>query len=63
MTATTTVEGRKAPPGKTTTPAIGSEKITSQIAYLTRALKTPTIGRVWSELADQAREGQEEISR
>ena len=56
MTATTTVEGRKAPPGKTTTPAIGSEKITSQIAYLTRALKTPTIGRVWSELADQARD-------
>jgi DNA replication protein DnaC len=62
MTAATTTtaaaaESRKAPPGKTTSTAtIGSEKITSQIAYLARALKTPTIGRVWSELAVQARD-------
>lgn len=35
--------------------ANSTEKIASQIAYLTRALKTPTIGRVWEELADHAR--------
>jgi len=63
MTATTTTAtqdrdgGRKAPPGKTTTTAtIPGEKIASQIAYLARALKTPTIGRVWSELAGHARD-------
>lgn len=28
----------------------------SMIAYLTRVLKTPTIGAFWEELADQARE-------
>jgi DNA replication protein DnaC len=32
------------------------EKITSQLAYLTRVLKTPTIGRIWEELATQARD-------
>ena len=26
------------------------------LAYLTRVLKTPTIGRCWEELADQARD-------
>lgn len=33
-----------------------SETITATMAYLTRALKTPTIGRVWESLATQARE-------
>jgi DNA replication protein DnaC len=28
----------------------------SMIAYLTRVLKTPTIGRLWEELAGQARD-------
>ena len=63
MTAATTAEGRKAPPGKATAAdkatspsTISGEKIASQIAYLVRALKTPTIGRVWSELACQARD-------
>jgi DNA replication protein DnaC len=69
MTATTTTaaedraDGRKAPPGKATAAdkatdpsTISGEKIASQIAYLVRALKTPTIGRVWSELAGQARD-------
>ena len=32
------------------------EKITSQIAYLTRTLKMPTIGRTWEEIAAQARD-------
>lgn len=32
-----------------------AEKVSSQLAYLARALKTPTIGRVWEDLADQAR--------
>ncbi|WP_291522078.1 IS21-like element helper ATPase IstB [Branchiibius sp. NY16-3462-2] len=36
-----------------TRPADG---VPSQLAYLARVLKTPTIGRVWEELADQARE-------
>ena len=61
-TTTTAAEGRKAPPGKTVTAdkvnqsIIDGERIASQIAYLARALKTPTIGRVWSELAGQARD-------
>ena len=32
------------------------ENTAAQIAYLSTALKTPTIGRVWEELADLARE-------
>ena len=36
-----------------TTPADG---LPSMLAYLTRVLKTPTIGRCWAELADQARD-------
>jgi DNA replication protein DnaC len=28
----------------------------SQLAYLTRVLRTPTIGRCWEDLADQARD-------
>jgi DNA replication protein DnaC len=31
-------------------------EITSQLAYLTRVLKTPTIGRIWEELATHARD-------
>jgi DNA replication protein DnaC len=38
-----------------TTPAVRPEKIPAQLAYLTRTLKIPTIGRVWEELADHAR--------
>src|SRR5689334_14263290 len=30
--------------------------LTSKLAYLARVLKTPTIGRVWEDLADQARD-------
>jgi len=32
-----------------------SEQVASKLAYLARALKTPTIGRVWDDLADRAR--------
>ena len=35
----------------TTTGELGSK-----LAYLTRALKTPTIARVWDDLAAQARD-------
>lgn len=37
----------------TTTPAEG---LPSMLAYLARVLKTPTIGRCWAELAEQARD-------
>lgn len=37
-------------------PAQPAEGIPSQLAYLTRVLKTPTIGRVWEELAAHARD-------
>ncbi len=30
-------------------------EIATTMGYLTRALKTPTIGRVWETLGDQAR--------
>ncbi|PDQ34301.1 MAG: AAA family ATPase [Candidatus Lumbricidophila eiseniae] len=33
-----------------------TEQISSKIAYLSRALKTPTIGRVWEDLGGRARE-------
>src|SRR3954466_15683860 len=39
----------------TTTNAI-SDRLGSKLAYLTRVLKTPTIGRVWEDLAAQARD-------
>jgi DNA replication protein DnaC len=32
------------------------EHLGSKLAYLTRVLKTPTIGRTWADLADQARD-------
>ena len=33
-----------------------SDQLGSRLAWLTRALKTPTIARVWQDLADQARD-------
>ncbi|GAA5129148.1 hypothetical protein [Pseudonocardia adelaidensis] len=48
MTATITMTAT--PPR--TAPAEG---LPSMLAYLTRVLKTPTIGRCWEELAEQAR--------
>lgn len=35
---------------------MAAEKIASTMGYLVRVLKTPTIGRVWQVLADQARD-------
>src|SRR3954468_7438240 len=32
------------------------DQLDSKLAYLTRVLKTPTIGRVWQDLADPARD-------
>jgi DNA replication protein DnaC len=59
-TATTAPAAASAPSrtrSKTTTPtAMSPEKITSQIAYLTRTLKMPTIGRTWEQIATQARD-------
>jgi hypothetical protein len=40
---------------KTAAEARPPERIGSQIAYLARTLKTPTIGRVREELAEHAR--------
>ena len=51
MTATTTTAATS--PWPRTTPADG---LPSRLAYLARALKTPTIGRCWEELAAQARD-------
>ena len=39
----------------TTTNAL-SDGLSSKLAYLTRVLKTPTIGRVWEDLAAEARD-------
>lgn len=36
--------------------AASGARLDSQIAYLTRVLKMPTIGRTWADLADQARD-------
>lgn len=49
-TTTTTAADTAIPPAT-------SEQIASKLAYLTRALKTPTIGRIWEDLADRARDG------
>jgi DNA replication protein DnaC len=38
------------------TTAASNDGLPSMLAYLSRALKTPTIGRVWEELAAQARD-------
>jgi DNA replication protein DnaC len=50
-TVLSTLNGRTDKP-PTTAPAEG---LPSQLAYLTRVLKTPTIGRCWEQVADQAR--------
>ena len=50
--STTPTTGKRA---KTTATAV-PEGLDSKIAYLTRVLKTPTIGRVWQDLAATARE-------
>jgi DNA replication protein DnaC len=42
---TTTTKTKTGPP----------EHLSSKLAYLTRVLKTPTIGRTWADLADLAR--------
>lgn len=47
MTAPTIPKSKSSPPG---------EKITAQIAYLSRALKLSTVGRVWDEIAGHARD-------
>ena len=41
---------------KMTTTTAASTELGSKLAYLTRALKTPTIARVWEDLAAQARD-------
>src|SRR4051794_20723085 len=41
---------------RTSTKTGPSTELGSKLAYLTRALKTPTIARVWDDLAAQARE-------
>jgi hypothetical protein len=38
------------------TTAQPADGLSSMLAYLTRVLKTPTIGRCWEELAAHARE-------
>lgn len=43
-------------PPKTATSAASSEQVASRLAYLARAMKTPTIGRVWEEISDRARD-------
>ena len=50
---TTTANTTTAPTSTKTGP---STELGSKLAYLTRALKTPTIARVWDDLAAQARE-------
>lgn len=40
----------------TTTKTAAPEALASKMAYLTRVLKTPTIGRTWEDLAAQARD-------
>src|SRR5689334_23884231 len=50
--ATTTSTRASAPAGQRPRP----DQLDSKLAYLTRVLKTPTIGRVWQDLADTARD-------
>src|SRR3954449_7752352 len=40
----------------TTTTTTTTTELGAKLAYLTRALKTPTIARVWEDLAAQARD-------
>src|ERR671933_304321 len=44
------------PATTTTSTRAGSDELSSKLAYLTRVLKTPTIGRVWEDLAAAARD-------
>ena len=53
---TTTATKTKAANGSAPKPAAPADGLPSLLAYLTRVLKTPTIGRCWEELADQARD-------
>lgn len=43
-------------PNKRVSTAAAPDGLPSQLAYLTRVLKTPTIGQYWEPLADQARD-------
>jgi DNA replication protein DnaC len=57
MTTTATPSATTGKDAKSATLSTASpEKIGSQIAYLTRTLKMPTIGRTWEEIADRARD-------
>ncbi|MFN8075781.1 MAG: IS21-like element helper ATPase IstB [Kineosporiaceae bacterium] len=51
---------RSAPTITATPPTVSApvrpDGLASRLAYLTRVLKTPTLGRVWEPLADQARD-------
>jgi DNA replication protein DnaC len=51
--STTTTKVKPPATGPASAPQDG---MPSMIAYLTRVLKTPTIGRFWEELAGQARD-------
>src|SRR3954451_3152163 len=55
MTPTTTTTKTTATTTNAISDGLGSS-LGSKMAYLTRVLKTPTIGRVWEELAAQARD-------
>lgn len=53
MTTKTKTSAEPTAPKDSRIPADG---LPSQLAYLTRVLKTPTIGRCWEDLADRARD-------
>src|SRR3954470_9688625 len=55
MTPTTTTTKTTATTTNAISDGLGSS-LGSKLAYLTRVLKTPTIGRVWEDLAAQARD-------
>ena len=59
MTTATKKKTAPAPPLPADTPVLASvpaDGLPAQLNYLTRALKTPTIGRVWEDIAEQARD-------
>jgi DNA replication protein DnaC len=53
---TSTKTATKTAPTNTRNTTAASSELGSKLAYLSRALKTPTIGRVWEDLAERARE-------
>src|SRR5512132_1875655 len=53
MPTSTAAGARSSAPAKTSS---SPEHLESKLVYLTRVLKTPTIGRVWHDLADTARD-------